>query len=202
MVVQPVRFIRWLYPKALWRVKTSNKEVYLTFDDGPVPEATPWVLDLLKEKGVTATFFCVGQNVKRHPVIYQRIVDDGHAVGNHTFNHVRAWAMGHQDYIANARQAVPLVNSRLFRPPHGQLWPWSVRDLKRMFDKIVMWDVLSFDYNRKITSSQVLDNVKRYTRNGSIIVFHDSVKAWPHMHLVLPEAIDWLLLQGYKFKTL
>ncbi|MFT3737448.1 MAG: polysaccharide deacetylase family protein [Breznakibacter sp.] len=202
MVVQPVRFIRWLYPQALWRVKTVRREVYLTFDDGPVPEATPWVLDLLKKKDVKATFFCVGQNVERHPAIYQRILDEGHAVGNHTHNHVKAWVLGHGEYLDNVKKAVPLIGTRLFRPPHGQLWPWSVKGLKRMFDKIVMWDVLSFDYNKKITSAQVLGNVKQYTRNGSVIVFHDSIKAWPHMHKVLPEAIDWLLEQGYQFRTL
>ena len=202
MVVQPVRFIRWLYPKALWRVKTDQQLVYLTFDDGPVPEATPWVLDLLKEQGVKATFFCVGQNVERHPLIYQRIVDEGHAVGNHTYNHVRAWALGHRPYIENAEKAQGLIAGKLFRPPHGQLWPWSVKDLKKRFDKIVMWDVLSFDYNRKLASDQVLNNVKQYVRKGSIIVFHDSRKAWPHMHVVLPQAIVWLKEQGYRFAIL
>jgi peptidoglycan-N-acetylglucosamine deacetylase len=199
MVVQPVRFIRWMYPGALWRVKTSERQVYLTFDDGPVPEATSWVLDLLKEKEVKATFFCVGQNVDRHATIYQRLLHDGHAVANHTYNHIKAWSTGHNAYIKNAVKASAVIKSNLFRPPHGQLWPWNAWVLKKRFAKIVMWDVLTFDYNRKLSSAEVLENVKRYTREGSVIVFHDSIKAWPHLRVVLPLAIDWLKEQGYSF---
>lgn len=202
MIVQPVRFIRWLYPGATWRVNTSKREVFLTFDDGPVPEATPWVLDLLRQADVKATFFCVGQNVEKHPYIYRRILSEGHGTGNHSYNHVRAWAMGNKAYLDNVIRAKGHIVSSLYRPPHGQLWPWTVWGIRKSFTKIVMWDVLTFDYNKDLTAEQVFENVKQYTRPGSIIVFHDSIKAWPHMNKVLPLAINWLKEQGYAFGTL
>lgn len=199
---QPARIVKWLYPGALWRIKHHQKKVYLTFDDGPVPEATPWVLDLLNEHNIKATFFCVGENVWRHPHIYKRIKDEGHRTGNHTYNHLRSTKVTEEQYMANIEKAAEFVHSDLFRPPHGELFPWQIKTLKKRFKSVVFWDVLTYDYNHKKTSEQVFANVKKYTRPGSLLLFHDSVKAWPHMHTVLPLAIDWLLKEGYIFDVI
>lgn len=199
---QPARYLKWLYPRALWRIKTRQKKVYLTFDDGPVPEATPWVIDLLAKYHIKATFFCVGENVWRYPHIYQQIIDEGHQTGNHTYNHLRATKVSNKGYFENIEKAAQFVKSDLFRPPHGQIYPWQMSVLKKRFKEVVLWDVLTYDYNQSKTVDQIVDNVKRYTRPGSILVFHDSVKAWPNMHVALPIAIEWLLKEGYTFETI
>jgi peptidoglycan/xylan/chitin deacetylase (PgdA/CDA1 family) len=199
---QPARYLKWLYPRALWRIKTRQKKVYLTFDDGPVPEATPWVIDTLAKYHIKATFFCVGENVWRYPHIYQQLIDNGHQTGNHTFNHLRATKVSHKGYFENIEKAAQYVKSNLFRPPHGEIYPWQMRSLKKRFKEVVLWDVLTYDYNQSKTVDQIVDNIKRYTRPGSILLFHDSVKAWPNMHKALPIAIEWLLKEGYTFETI
>ena len=179
IIEQPAKWLRWLYPRATWRMDTAEKAVYLTFDDGPIPESTPFILETLAAFGARATFFMVGDNVRKYPELYRRIVDAGHQVGNHTFNHCGA---------------------HLFRPPHGWMRWEQYFWLGRKY-RIVMWDLVTRDYSKWLTAEDVLRNVKRYTRNGSIITFHDSLKSIDKLRYALPEALRWLKEQGYEFKT-
>lgn len=173
--------------------------VYLTFDDGPIPEVTPWVMELLDHYSIKATFFCVGDNVRKHPEIYEEILRRGHRVGNHTFNHIQGWKSWTKSYLANVRKAAELIDSNLFRPPHGHVRLAQMWFLKRHY-KIVMWDVVTRDYNPALTGENLLKIVQKRTRNGSIIVFHDSIKSFPRLQSGLPLAIEWLLAQGYRFE--
>ena len=192
---------RKVFPGTVWRLPRKEKTVFLTFDDGPIPEVTTFVLDFLREKGIKATFFCVGDNVRKHPEVFQRIVDEGHQVGNHTFNHLQGLYTSSKNYIKNVEKADGLIKSPLFRPPHGILRYIQFMTLRRKF-KIVFWDVVTRDYNRKLSGEEVLGIVKKYTRNGSIIVFHDSLKAEKNIRYALPKAIDFLSAEGYKFEVL
>lgn len=202
LIEQPPLLYRLLYPKAIWRKPVENeKVVYLTFDDGPIPEVTPWVLDLLDTYNIKATFFCVGDNVRKHPEIYQMLLDKGHKVGNHTHNHVQGIRKFSRKYIANAQAAAQYIDSDLFRPPHGHMRMAQYCFLRKKY-KIVMWDVVTRDYSNRQTPEQVAGNVRKYVRNGSIIVFHDSLKAETNMKYALPQSIQWLLAQGYTFKLL
>lgn len=202
LVEQPPLLYRLLFPEAIWRIKKRGKKVvYLTFDDGPIPESTPWVLDLLDRKGVKATFFLVGDNVRRHPHLLEEIRRRGHGVGNHTMHHLQGMKTAPRRYLRDIKEADALIESSLFRPPHG-LMRWSqARVLKRHYN-IIMYDLVTRDYSPKMTPEKVLANVKKYTRPGSIIVFHDSLKAWHNMSNALPEAIDWLKAEGYEFGVL
>ncbi len=180
----------------------DEKTIFLTFDDGPVQEVTPWVCDELKRRDVKATFFCVGENVTQHPDIYQRVIEDGHKTGNHSFNHLPAWRCSGKEYFRNIEMGMSQIGSKLFRPPHGQLYPWQMSKLKGLFSRVVMWDVLSKDYDKRLSAEEVFQNVKHHVRPGSIIVFHDSVKAWPRLKKALPETLDYLIGQGYSFGLL
>lgn len=200
--VQPPGVVRMLYPAALWRERTERKEVFLTFDDGPVPEVTPKVVEILEEYGIKATFFCVGENVKKYPDVYNLLQERGHRTGNHTFNHLQAFRSNRNDYLRNVQKARNYIKSDLFRPPHGQLYPWQMKELKKIFNRIVMWDVLSKDYDAGLTWEDVFENVKRHVRPGSVIVFHDSLKALSGMEKALPETIKYLLSEGYEFKLI
>lgn len=177
------------------------KCVYLTFDDGPIPEITPWVLDLLDKYGIKATFFCVGDNVRKHPDTYRMILDRGHSVGNHTFNHIQGIRFRTKNYIENVKKGEDYIDSPLFRPPHGHMRFAQVLRLSKLY-KIIMWDVVTRDYSPHMTPNGVFNVVRRYTRNGSIIVFHDSIKAETNMKEALPRAIEWLQKEGYEFKVL
>jgi len=179
----------------------GNKVVYLTFDDGPVPGVTTWLLDLLSKYKIKGTFFCVGENIFKYPFIYSRIVQEGHSTGNHTYNHLQGLKSTNNDFFRNIRQADALIGSNLFRPPHGLLKRSQYRYLVKKY-KIVMWDVISCDYNRNIPKEEVLNNVLEFTRPGSIITFHDSYKAEPHLRWVLPRAIEALKSQGYEFRRI
>ena len=199
-IEQPAKWLRWLYPNALWRMDKKVHAVYLTFDDGPVPESTPPILDTLAQYNVKATFFMVGENVLRYHDLYNRIVEEGHQVGNHTFNHMgslKHWAL---TYGINTEKANELIHAHLFRPPHGWM-RWSVYWWLSKRYKIVMWDLVTRDYSKWMTPEDVLKNVKRYARNGSIITFHDSMKSIEKLKYALPEALKWLKEQGYEFKT-
>lgn len=198
-IEQPARWLRWLYPKAIWRMDPNERSVYLTFDDGPIPQSTPFILDTLREHGIKATFFMVGDNVRKHPELFQRIVEEGHQVGNHTYNHLGAFKHWTVTYAVNAHKSAQLIGSQLFRPPHGWMRPSVYWWMKHLY-KIVMWDVVTRDYSKWMTADDVLNNVKEYTRNGSIITFHDSLKSIDKLHYALPEAIKWLKEQGYAFK--
>ena len=176
------------------------KCVYLTFDDGPIPEVTPWVLDVLDRYGVKATFFMVGDNVRKHPDVFRMVVERGHRIGNHTFNHIQGLRYLTKNYLANVEKAARYIPSDLFRPPHGHMRIPQTLCLTRKY-RVVMWDVVTRDYSPHMTPQGVLNVVKRYTRNGSVIVFHDSLKAERNMREAMPKAIEWLLAQGYTFKV-
>lgn len=202
-----------VYRDCLWKVKTTKKVLYLTFDDGPIPEVTPFVLQQLKKYGAKATFFCIGKNVDENPEIFEQIISDGHAIGNHTYDHLNGWShgnkhyyqnIGHCDEILGSAFSIPqsaIRNPQLFRPPYGKLKPAQYLYLKNKY-KIVMWDVLSFDFDLKISKEQVLKNVISNCEPGSIVVFHDSLKAWPKLEYALPKVLEYFSEQGYKFEKL
>ena len=199
-IEQPAVYLRWLYPKALWRMDRRERAVYLTFDDGPIPEATPFILDVLRSEGVKATFFCVGDNVRKYPELFQQILDEGHGVGNHTHNHIGGLRHTIKEYSYNVEKANAYIHSRLMRPPHGWMRLSQYAWLSRKF-KVVMWDVVTRDYSKWLTAEDVVNNVKKYARNGSIITFHDSLKSIEKLQTALPQSIRWLKEQGYAFKT-
>ena len=200
IIEQPTIWLRWIYPKALWRMDPKEHSVYLTFDDGPIPEATPFILDTLSKYGVKATFFMVGDNVRKYPHLYERIKAEGHQVGNHTYNHMGSVRHTLKTYVKNTNKANELIHSKYFRPPHGWMRPAAYIWLKRKY-KVVMWDVVTRDYSRLLTAEDVVNNIKTYTRNGSIITFHDSLKSIDKLQTALPESLEWLISQGYQFKT-
>lgn len=201
MLVQPPQIIRALLPNALWRIKTIKKEVYLSFDDGPTPGVTQKVLEILDQYEAKATFFCIGNNVAKHPKIYQSILQKGHSVGNHTYQHVKGWNTNLQDYLTEVNECAKLVNSNLFRPPFGRITFKQYVELLKTF-KIIMWDVVSWDFDASKSLEKCAKNVLNKARNGSIIVFHDSLKAEINcigaLKIVLPE----LQKQGYSFSAL
>ena len=200
IIEQPTIWLRWIYPKALWRMDPKEHSVYLTFDDGPIPEATPFILDTLSKYGVKATFFMVGDNVRKYPHLYERIKAEGHQVGNHTYNHMGSVRHTLKTYVKNTNKANELIHSKYFRPPHGWMRPAAYIWLNRKY-KLVMWDVVTRDYSKLLTADDVVNNIKTYTRNGSIITFHDSLKSIDKLQTALPESLEWLISQGYKFKT-
>lgn len=201
VIEQPTSLLRWLYPRATWRMDASQRKVFLTFDDGPIPEATPWVLETLRGYGAKATFFMVGDNVRKHPEVYQQVLAEGHSVGNHTYNHLGSLRHSTREYIENVRRADELMHTELFRPPHGWFRPSAYRALAKDY-RVIMWDLVTRDYSRRITAEDVFDNVRRYTRNGSIITFHDSLKSIDKLHEALPRSLRWLQQQGYSFEKL
>lgn len=200
IIEQPAIWLRWLYPKAVWRMNKREHAVYITFDDGPIPESTPFILDTLRKFGIKATFFMVGDNVRKYPELYRQIVDEGHQVGNHSHNHIGGFRYTQKEYEANVTKANELIHSKLYRPPHGWMrWP-QYEWLKKNY-KIIMWDLVTRDYSRLLTAEDVIYNVKHYARNGSIITFHDSLKSIDKLHKALPESLQWLKDQGYEFKV-
>ena len=196
------RIVEILFPGAICRIPVENKKtVYLTFDDGPIPEATPMVLDILKQHNVRATFFCVGDNIKKHHGIFERVKKEGHTIGNHTFNHLDGWKKSVKEYADNVRTCQELVNSRLFRPPYGRITLKQYKHLEREYD-IIMWDVLSMDYDKDLTAEECLELVKKHTRPGSIIVFHDSIKAKEKIPYLLPKTLEFIASEGYQPETI
>ncbi|MGN0235150.1 MAG: polysaccharide deacetylase family protein [Paludibacteraceae bacterium] len=188
-----------MYRTAIWRIRPERKAVYLTFDDGPIPEVTPRVLDVLRKYNVKATFFMVADNVRKHPEVYRQVVAEGHAVGNHTYHHVKGMRISTAAYLREVDKAAALLgNTRLFRPPYGRTWVWQRKALLQRGYKIYLWDVLTHDYNKNYSPERMLMIIKTLTRNGSIINFHDSVKSNERMLEVLPQAIEWLLAEGYE----
>lgn len=199
IIEQPAKFLRWLYPSAIWRMDPSEKAVYLTFDDGPIPESTPWLLDTLDYYGVKATFFMVGDNVNKYPELFEEIKKRGHRLGNHTYNHIGGLRWTSAKYLRNTDKANHLINTNLFRPPHGWMKPVQYYRLRRHYT-IIMWDVVTRDYSRLLTADDVYYNIRTYTRPGSIITFHDSLKSIDKLRTALPKCIEWLISQGYSFK--
>lgn len=197
-------FLPILYPGLLWRMPTDKKEIYLTFDDGPVPGPTEFVLDELKKHKLTATFFCIGDNIHKYPELFQRLSEEGHAVANHTFNHLKGWKTSLSTYIDNVKKCDQVIttNSSLqtisyFRPPYGRITRAQIKALNNK--KIVMWDVLTRDYDATLSTERCLKQSLNATRNGSIVVFHDSIKAEKNLRYVLPKYIQACLAEGYTF---
>lgn len=201
IIEQPAIFLRWLFPHALWRMDRHQKSVYLTFDDGPIPEATPFILDTLDRFHAKATFFMVGENAVKYPHLLEEVRRRGHQIGNHTYNHLSGMRHFTWTYLANIKKADEVLHTNLFRPPHGWIRTVQYRVLRHIGIKVVMWDVVTRDYSRLLTAEDVLRNVKHYTRPGSIITFHDSLKSIEKLKHALPEALSWLQEQGYEFRT-
>ncbi|MUP44570.1 polysaccharide deacetylase family protein [Gramella sp. BOM4] len=215
--------LKWLYPNRISRLD-NKKAIYLTFDDGPVPEVTPWVLEELKKYEAHATFFCIGDNVRKHPEILERILKEGHAVGNHTFNHLNGWKTSPQEYIENTLKAeeamnyssqqqpkslseltsiqLPTPNYPLFRPPYGRIKNSQARKLQQLNFRLVMWDVISGDYDQEISAEKCYQNVIKNAVPGSTIVFHDSLKAEKNLREVLPKVLTYYSEKGLKFRSL
>lgn len=215
------RFFQRLYPERVWAFSRKEDAIYLTFDDGPIPEVTPWVLDELKKHGAKATFFCIGENVQKHPEIFRRIIAEGHSVGNHTFNHLNGWQTEASEYIENVEKAgrqmmedgrqmtedgsrmidnskiknqQSLINNQqsLFRPPYGKITSKQAKILQKKGFKIVMWDILSYDYDATVSEEKCLQNVLKNIKPGSVVVFHDSLKAEKNLRYVLPKILEVL----------
>jgi peptidoglycan/xylan/chitin deacetylase (PgdA/CDA1 family) len=205
LVKTPWWLKKW-YGRLVWDLpqKTGDKVLYLTFDDGPHPVATPFVLDELRRHAARATFFCIGKNVREHPLIYRRILEEGHRVGNHTQNHLNGWKSSDADYINDIGQASRYIDSSLFRPPYGRISAFQASLLRKapfQFD-IIMWDVLSADFDRALSPEQCARNVIRHARPGSIVVFHDSEKAYPRLKAALPAVLAHFKEQGYRLESI
>lgn len=210
LIEQPAKWLRWLYPKALWRMDETDHSVYLTFDDGPIPESTPHILKILRENDVKATFFVVGDNVRKYPELFKQIIEEGHRIGNHTFNHFGGARHTIFTYEKNATMCDEIINKYLpeerrlspplFRPPHG----WMRHAQYHLFRKkyrIVMWDLVTRDYSHHLSPYDVVRNIHTYARNGSIITFHDSLKSIDKLYFALPASLRFLKTEGYEFKV-
>jgi peptidoglycan/xylan/chitin deacetylase (PgdA/CDA1 family) len=194
-------WLRAIYPNCTWKIPVQEKVIYLTFDDGPDPEATPFVLANLKKYNAKATFFCIGNNVLKHPNIYESILKEGHRVGNHTYDHLNGWKTEHNIYIDNIKDAMNIIDSTLFRPPYGRITKSQIKILKQtdsLPNQIIMWDVLSGDFDIRIDGETCARNVINNTVPGSIIVFHDSQKAWDRMSIALPKVLEHFSNLGYR----
>lgn len=223
-LVRPPFFLKWYYPNLIWNKSTKEKIVYLTFDDGPIPDVTDFVLNTLKNFNVKATFFCIGDNISKNPKVFEHIKSEGHAIGNHTYNHLKGWKTDDKTYLENFWKCQELTQSNLFRPPYGRIKKSQIRKLAHSWLpmaigmavdnnkitkqynnstlQIVMWDVLSGDFDTSLSPEKCYQNVVKNVRNGSIIVFHDSLKAWDKLEYALPRTIEHLLAQGYKLERL
>ena len=198
-------WLRAFYPRLTWKIPTKKKVIYLTFDDGPHPEATPFVLEILKKYNAKATFFCIGNNVLKHSNIYESILQAGHAVGNHTYDHLNGWKTETSLYLENIKDAANLIDGTLFRPPYGRITKRQIKALKQsafLPNQIIMWDVLSGDFDISLTGETCARNVIQNTVPGSIIVFHDSQKAWDRMTIALPLVLEYFSQLGYRMETL
>lgn len=199
-----------MFPNYVWDIPTNDKTIYLTFDDGPTPKITNWTLNVLKEFDAKATFFCIGNNISKYPHIFQTLITEGHSIGNHTYDHIKGWKTKLVDYLDNIDKTEKIINSEfklnnfqlLFRPPHGQITPHQGKKLLELNYKIIMWDVLSFDWEKDVSKETCLENVISHTTNGSIVVFHDSIKASKNMQYALPKVLEHFSKEGFIFKAL
>ncbi|OAQ39653.1 polysaccharide deacetylase [Pedobacter psychrophilus] len=215
--------LKKIYPKSLiWNKSRDKKTIFLTFDDGPIPIVTPWVLKTLKNFNAKATFFCIGDNISKHPEIFSQLKADGHAIGNHTYSHLKGWDCEDDVYISNFLKCQEITQTNLFRPPYGRIKFSQIKSIQKQEKRaksqdnlqntqysilnnqytIIMWDVLSGDFDLKISPEKCLKNVIRHTENGSIVVFHDSLKAWERLKYVLPRALEYWKKEGYEFEIL
>jgi len=196
------KWIQKCFPSLVWQApSTKEAVVYLTFDDGPHPEITPWVLNELKQRGLKASFFCVGDNVRKFPETYQQILNEGHITGNHTMHHMKGWSNSTETYTQNTTEAAQYIKSKLFRPPYGRISRAQIKALLPEYT-IVMWSLLSGDFNPQLNIPKALNQIKRKTQNGSIVVFHDSIKSEAQMKQLLPDYLDYLKANAYTCKTL
>ncbi|EDP72472.1 GlcNAc deacetylase-related protein, carbohydrate esterase family 4 protein [Flavobacteriales bacterium ALC-1] len=205
-------FVKTLFPNFVWNIATDNKELYLTFDDGPTPEITDWVLQTLKPYKAKATFFCIGNNIEKHPEIFKNIIAEGHTIGNHTYNHLKGWKHKTKNYIKDTERNQALINSKfanhdssietIFRPPYGKFKTKQSKKLQELGYKIVLWDILSYDWDKSVSEETCLKNVTSTAKEGSIIVFHDSVKASRNLKYALPKVLEYYHEKGYVFKAL
>ena len=194
-------WMKWLYPGVVWNFSRREKVLYLTFDDGPIPDVTPKVLDILARYNALATFFSIGDNVRKHPDIFRQIQTAGHRIGNHSFHHYNSWKVTATDYIHDVELATSVIDSDLFRPPYGKLTPRTLWYLRKKF-RVVMWDVISCDFDTKVSAEQVYQNVIENVGPGSVVVFHDSLKAAPSMLVALPKVLDYFKKEGYVFRII
>lgn len=218
-LVKTPQFVQLLFPKRVWAFPNTKKKVFLTFDDGPIPEVTSWVLNLLKENNAKATFFCIGDNISKHSEVFNRIITEGHSIGNHTYNHLNGWKTNTEEYIDNCELFEKILNChtkpvevpyqdstsslktnhrKLFRPPFGKLTPKQSKILQKKGYKIIMWDVLSADFDQSITKEKCLENVLKNIEAGSVVVFHDSLKAEEKLRYVLPKVLDFISHKKWK----
>lgn len=201
--VTPPFLLRKFYNTLTWNFPTEEKIIYLTFDDGPVPGITPFVLDQLKKFNAKGTFFCTGENVEKHPEIFQEIKKQGHAAGNHTYNHLNGWKTKDHDYVENVERANVIIESKLFRPPYGRIKKSQIKLLTSPTPySIIMWDVLSNDFDNKVSREQCLKNVTQYAKKGSIVVFHDSEKAKENLFYALPKTLEHFSKLGFEFRKI
>jgi len=207
--VKTPNLITTLYPNQVWRFSSKEKNIYLTFDDGPTPEITDWVLETLGKFDAKATFFCIGQNIEQNSNVFNRIYNNGHAIGNHTYDHLNGWKTSNSDYLNSVLKTERIMNKilvndekKLFRPPYGRIKRAQTKALIKNNFNIIMWSVLSADFDNKIDKNKCLNNVIKSTGNGSIIVFHDSVKAFAKLHVILPKVLEHFSSIGYCFKKI
>ena len=202
--------VKKIFSNLVWDVPNTENKIYLTFDDGPIPEITVWVLEELKKHDAKATFFCIGHNIEKHPEIFEKVINEGHSIGNHTFNHLNGWKTSTEEYLKNTflceeqilESKICNLKSKIFRPPYGKIKPSQSKKLRRLGYKIIMWDVLSADYDTSISPEKCLENVLQKVSSGSIIVFHDSVKAFPNLEYTLPKALKYWTAKGFVFDTI
>ena len=199
-------WVKKIYPSYTWDIKTNEKVIYLTFDDGPHEKATPFILNELKKYNARASFFCIGKNVSALPVIYRKILEEGHTTGNHTYNHLNGWKTADTDYLKDVAEAAKCIDSSLFRPPYGRIRTFQAKNIPAVLNrgpaKIIMWDVLSADFDESITKEQCLQNVILNVKKGSIVVFHDSEKAFPLLEYSLPRTLEFFSAKGFRFERL
>jgi peptidoglycan/xylan/chitin deacetylase (PgdA/CDA1 family) len=199
-------WLRRIFSGYIWKLPAIDKTIYLTFDDGPHPQITDWVLDELKKYHMSATFFCIGKNVELYPEVFKRIVNEGHATGNHTYAHANGWKTPASDYLREVKQAAALIPSRLFRPPYGRIRKEQAAGIAGAMGetraKVIMWDVLSGDFDKEFTPKQCFEHVRKNIEPGSIIVFHDSEKAYGNLKEVLPAVLEWMRKEGYISKKI
>lgn len=203
-LVKTPRLLKILYSKLIWSADAADRSIYLTFDDGPIPIVTPFVLKILAQYKAKATFFCIGDNVDKHPDVFEQVISAGHAIGNHTYNHLKGWKTDDGEYLKNFMKADEQLRTSLFRPPYGRIKRSQINLLKKAKPglKIIMWDVLSGDFDTTLSPEKCLQNVLKYVKPGSIIVFHDSLKAFDRLEYVLPRAMKVWGAKGYSFKSL
>jgi peptidoglycan/xylan/chitin deacetylase (PgdA/CDA1 family) len=196
-------FLKKIFPNYVWNIPNNEKKVYLTFDDGPTPEITTWTLEQLKKYNAKATFFCIGNNIQKHPEIFKRILTEGHSVGNHTFNHLKGWETPTESYLKNVALCQSeianhnLHGATLFRPPYGKIKTSQSKALRKLGCKIIMWDIISEDYDQRVSPEKCFKNVTQNIETGSIVVFHDSKKAFQNLEFTLPKTLEFLSKNGF-----